>query len=51
MSKESPDKLEENKDYYYSQEGYMIFTEQYHLKRGWCCENGCRHCPYNYLNN
>ncbi|MBL4734157.1 MAG: hypothetical protein JKY18_02240 [Flavobacteriales bacterium] len=51
MSKVPPDKLEENEDYYYSQEGYMIFTEQYHLKRGWCCENGCRHCPYNYLNN
>jgi hypothetical protein len=25
----------------------MVFTEQYHLRRGHCCGNGCRHCPYN----
>lgn len=33
-------------DYYFSEEGYIVFTEQYHLKRGTCCESGCRHCPY-----
>lgn len=33
-------------DYYFSEEGYLVFTEQYHLKRGYCCQNGCRHCPY-----
>ncbi|MEO0903077.1 MAG: DUF5522 domain-containing protein, partial [Bacteroidota bacterium] len=22
--------------------------KQYHLKRGYCCESGCRHCPYGY---
>jgi len=33
-------------EYYYSKEGYIIFTEKYLLKRGYCCENGCRHCPY-----
>ncbi len=21
-------------------------TEQFHLERGQCCGNGCRHCPY-----
>ena len=26
----------------------MVFTEAYHLKRGHCCENGCRHCPYGF---
>jgi len=32
-------------DYYY--EGpYVVFTAQYHLKRGTCCHSGCRHCPY-----
>ncbi len=32
-------------DFYY--EGpYMVFTEAYHLKRGYCCNSGCRHCPY-----
>lgn len=33
-------------DYYYSKEGYIVFTEKYHLKRGYCCGSGCRHCPY-----
>lgn len=25
---------------------YLVFTEQYHLRRGYCCNSGCRHCPY-----
>ncbi len=33
-------------DYYMSEEGYIIFTEKYHLKRGYCCQSGCRHCPW-----
>lgn len=24
----------------------MVMTEAYHLKRGYCCKNKCRHCPY-----
>ncbi len=35
-------------EFYLSQEGYKIFTEIYHLKRGYCCESGCHHCPYGY---
>ncbi|ADY28522.1 hypothetical protein Celly_0688 [Cellulophaga lytica DSM 7489] len=35
-------------DYYLSEEGYRVFTEQYHKRRGYCCESGCRHCPYGY---
>ncbi len=35
-------------DYYTTQEGYIVFTEKYHLKRGYCCKSGCKHCPYNY---
>jgi len=31
---------------FYWEGGYMVFTAQYHLKRGYCCGNGCRHCPY-----
>lgn len=38
----------EEGDFYLSSEGYKIFTEKYHLKRGYCCESGCRHCPYDY---
>jgi hypothetical protein len=35
-------------DYYLSPEGHIIFTEAYHLKRGYCCKSGCKHCPYGY---
>jgi hypothetical protein len=39
---------EEAADYYYSPEGYIVFTESYHRKRGYCCQSGCKHCPYGY---
>lgn len=32
--------------HYYFENGFMVFTEAYHLQRGYCCGNGCRHCPY-----
>lgn len=35
-------------DFYYTPEGYIVFTEKYLLKRGFCCKSGCRHCPYGY---
>ncbi|MBN3522181.1 hypothetical protein JYB62_19415 [Algoriphagus lutimaris] len=35
-----------SKDYYFNEEGLMVFTKHYHLKRGYCCGNGCKHCPY-----
>ena len=35
-------------DFYYSDEGYIIFTSKYLLKRGYCCQNGCKHCPYGF---
>jgi hypothetical protein len=38
----------EQDDYYYSEEGYIVFTEKYLLKRGYCCKNGCKHCPYGF---
>ena len=39
-------KLTEHEDYYFNKDGLMVFTEQYHLKRGYCCQNSCTHCPY-----
>lgn len=33
---------------YYIENGLYVFTESYHLKRGYCCESGCRHCPYGF---
>ncbi|MBL0315624.1 MAG: hypothetical protein IPP69_07500 [Flavobacteriales bacterium] len=38
----------EGVDYYLSEEGFIIFTEAYHLKRGYCCQSGCKHCPYGF---
>ncbi len=37
--------LVENDDYYLDH-GLMVLTARYHLRRGYCCEQGCRHCPY-----
>jgi hypothetical protein len=37
--------LKEGEDYYVER-GAMVFTAAYHLRRGNCCESGCRHCPY-----
>ena len=37
--------LVENEDYYMDN-GLMILTALHHLRRGYCCEQGCRHCPY-----
>ena len=34
------------KDYYLLEDGRMVFTEEYHLKRGYCCKTNCMHCPY-----
>ncbi|HEX6773634.1 MAG TPA: DUF5522 domain-containing protein [Acidobacteriaceae bacterium] len=39
----------EGEDFYW--EGpYMVFTEAWHLKRGYCCGSACRHCPFNHEN-
>ncbi len=37
-------------DYYLNEHGLMVFTEAYHRKRGHCCRNGCKHCPYGHKN-
>ncbi|HRJ31208.1 MAG TPA: DUF5522 domain-containing protein [Cyclobacteriaceae bacterium] len=31
---------------YYIEHGNVVFTAAYHKKRGYCCQSGCRHCPY-----
>ena len=41
----SPRPLKEGEDFY-REGGYVVFTARYHLRRGYCCESGCRHCPY-----
>lgn len=31
---------------YYLDNGMVVFTESFLKDRGFCCNNGCRHCPY-----
>jgi hypothetical protein len=43
----APGKLRLVKDIDYYMEGdAMVFTARYLLKRAYCCNSGCRHCPY-----
>ncbi|MGZ5210146.1 MAG: DUF5522 domain-containing protein [Kaistella sp.] len=44
----SENTIKENEDFYYNEQGYKVFTEKYHLKRGYCCKSVCKHCPYGY---
>jgi hypothetical protein len=40
-------KLVEGEDFY--MEGrFIVFTEKFLRDRGYCCESGCRHCPWGY---
>lgn len=32
--------------HYYMENQFFVFTEFYHLSRGYCCQSGCRHCAY-----
>ena len=43
-------KLIEGEDYYINNEGNLVFTSSYLLKRNTCCGNGCYNCPYSYKN-
>jgi hypothetical protein len=37
--------LVEGEDFY--REGAaIVFTARFHLRRGYCCRSGCRHCPF-----
>ena len=49
MPQPVPDKYDETgpkqPDWYF-ENGLLVYTAAYHLKRGFCCGSGCRHCPY-----
>ena len=32
--------------YFYWDNGNMVMTEEYHKRRGSCCGNRCKHCPF-----
>jgi hypothetical protein len=42
------EKLKEGIDYYYNEQGQFVFTEQYHLSKGYCCGLNCLHCPFGH---
>jgi hypothetical protein len=48
VNRNSPDAIHQA-DYYY-ENGWLVMTEAYHLKRGFCCGSKCRHCPYEHKN-
>lgn len=33
---------------YYMEGPYMVFTAEFLRRRGYCCEAGCRHCPWGF---
>ena len=35
----------EGRDFYW-EKGLMVMTAEFLKRRGYCCESGCRHCPY-----
>ncbi|MCB0414744.1 MAG: Fe3+-siderophores ABC transporter protein [Bdellovibrionales bacterium] len=42
--------MSESKDFYI-ENGNTVFTKDFLSRRGYCCKNGCRHCPYEFTNN
>lgn len=37
--------LKEGEDFYL-EKGFRVMTTHFLTWRGYCCGNGCRHCPY-----
>ena len=40
--------LVEGVDFYY-ENGLMVLTKDFLLRRGKCCKNGCQNCPYDFI--
>ena len=34
---------------FYIESEHVVFTAEYHRRRGYCCGSGCRHCPFDSL--
>lgn len=49
MEKEKKQKIKEED--FYIENNLIVFTETYHKKRGKCCNNKCKHCPYKEKNS
>lgn len=48
QKEQKKDKLTQEIDYYF-ENGLMVLTAHFLKNRGYCCGNGCRHCPYSKL--
>jgi len=44
----SRSELVQGEHYYFNENGLMVLTSAYLLRRGYCCKNGCLHCPYGF---
>jgi len=42
------DKVDLSENDHYIENGRVVFTASFLLKRGYCCKSGCRHCPYGF---
>lgn len=42
--------LQESEPDYYIENGLLVMTKSYHLKRGYCCGSACRNCPFEHIN-
>jgi hypothetical protein len=42
--------FEDDEPFYTDESGLFVMTRSYLLQRGYCCGNGCKHCPYDYKN-
>ena len=45
IESEQRSEFKEGVDYYF-EAGLMVLTAEFLRKRGYCCHNDCRHCPY-----
>jgi 23S rRNA (cytidine1920-2'-O)/16S rRNA (cytidine1409-2'-O)-methyltransferase len=49
LASETESSFVEGTDFYY-ESGLMVLTEDYLLRRGYCCGSRCRNCPYGHIN-
>lgn len=47
---DSVDENQKQSEDFYFENGLLVMTEHFHLKRGYCCGNKCKHCPYEHKN-
>lgn len=53
IERETPESIQKNLqspltegEDFYVENGLYVFTASYLKRRGYCCGNNCRHCPY-----